>query len=244
MLTVLALIASAQPGPPQGVTPSPEAAVIEADRKFWEAYNACDVDEMATYWTEELEFYHDKGGLSSGRTELAQETRDGMCKPDGAKLRREAIPGSVHFYELADYGGILVGEHVFYVNQPGHPEYLDGQARFTHVWQLDGQKWRMHRVLSYDHGPPRPTAVPGRVTVPAELLSHYAGPYQSGQGRVTVAAEDNGLKIVAGDLALDLEPISTNSFVFPERGLRFDFAADAFSVWENGTKVDEGKRTK
>jgi len=237
MSTLLALmIAAAQA--------DPGAAVLEADSKFWEAYNACDVDKMATYFTEDMEFYHDKSGLTSGKEALTREIRDGMCKAGGARLRREAIPGSVHFYKLADYGGILVGEHLFYVKEPDKPEYLDGQARFTDVWQFDGQKWRMHRVLSYDHGPPRATAVADQVKVPAEILSRYPGRYQSGQGPVTVAAEDNGLKMAAGDLTLDLQPISTNSFIVPERGLRFDFTADAFSVWQNGNQVGEGQRAK
>jgi hypothetical protein len=102
----------------------------------------------------------------------------------------------------------------------------------------------MHRVLSYDHGPPRATAGTAAVTVPTEILARYAGRYQSGHGLITVAAKDDGLRIIAGDLTLDLEPISTNSFVSAERGLRFDFGGDAFSVWENGNEVDKGQRTK
>jgi hypothetical protein len=47
---------------------------------------------------------------------------------------------------------------------------------------------------------------------------------------------------VAGELTLSLQPVSETSFLFPERNLRFDFAEDGFSVWENGAKVDEAHR--
>lgn len=244
MSTILTLLLTAAQAEGQQGPTTPETAVLEADRRFWSAYNACDVEEMATYFTDDLEFYHDKGGVSFGRAELVRKTQDGMCKPDGIRLRREAIQGSVHFYPIAGYGGILTGEHIFYVKEPGKPEYLDGQARFTHVWQLAVGKWQMRRVLSYDHGPPRGTVAATSVTVPAEILSRHAGRYQSGQGLATVAAEGNGLRMIAGDLTLSLTPVSETSFVFPERNLRFDFGVDGFSVWENGAKVDEARRVQ
>lgn len=244
MSTILVLILAAMQAAAQQDVGAHETAVVEADRTFWSAYNACDVEGMAAYFADDLEFYHDKGGLSSGRADLVQKTRDGMCKPGGVRLRREAVPGSVHFYPIAGYGGILTGEHVFHVKEPGKQEYLDGQARFTNVWQLDAGKWQMRRVLSYDHGPPRAAVAAGGVKVPAEILSRYAGRYQSGQGLATVTLEENGLRIVAGDANLSLIAASETSFVFPERNLRFDFTVDAFSVWENGARVDEARRVK
>lgn len=244
MSTILALIMAAAQAGAQQDAGTHEAAVLAADRSFWSAYNACDLEGMTTYFTDDLEFYHDKGGLSSGRAELVQKTREGMCKPGGVRLRREAVPGSVHFYPIAGYGGILSGEHVFYVKEPGKPEYLDGQARFTHVWQRAAGTWQMRRVLSYDHGPARAVTAVAAVAVPAEVLSRYAGRYQSGKGLATVTAEENGLRIAAGDLTFSLEPVSETSFVYPERNLRFDFVEDSFSVWENGARVDEARRVK
>ena len=201
MLTMVALILAAA----QGVASSapvqtPEQAVLEADRSFWKSFNGCDVEGMAAYVTEDLEFYHDKSGLSSGKVVFVQQTQEGMCKPGGTRLRREPIAASVRFYPIAGYGGILMGEHIFYVKEPGKAEYLDGQARFTHVWHLGDEKWQMRRVLSYDHGPPRADASPASMKLSAEILASYAGRYQSGQGLAVVTPEGNGLRIVAGEL--------------------------------------------
>jgi hypothetical protein len=46
---------------------------------------------------------------------------------------------------------VLSGEHYFYVNDKGKPEYRDGMAKFFHVWLLKDGTWKMARVVSYDH---------------------------------------------------------------------------------------------
>jgi hypothetical protein len=243
MWTIVALILTAAQNAATSVpVQTPEQAVLEADRSFWQSFNRCDVEGMASYVTDDLEFYHDKAGLSSGKVVFVQNTQDGMCKPGGTRIRREPIAASVRFYPIAGYGGILMGEHIFYVKEPGKAEYLDGQARFAHVWHFGDGKWQMRRVLSYDHGPPQADAIPARIKLSAEALANYAGRYQSGQGLAVVTPEENGLRIVAGELTLSLQPVSETSFLFPERNLRFDFEDDGFSVWENGAKVDEARR--
>jgi hypothetical protein len=42
---------------------------------------------------------------------------------------------------------------VFYIKEAGRDEFLDGHAKFTHVWLLKDGAWKMSRVLSYSHGP-------------------------------------------------------------------------------------------
>ena len=50
--------------------PDPSAAILERDRLFWKAYNACDVKTMGEFFTEDVEFYHDKGGPTLGLANL------------------------------------------------------------------------------------------------------------------------------------------------------------------------------
>ncbi|HET7746293.1 MAG TPA: nuclear transport factor 2 family protein [Vicinamibacteria bacterium] len=139
----------------QSTDPSP--AVLEKDALFWKAYNACDVPGMLEHFTEDLEFYHDKGGAILGLAALRERTRTGLCGNAASRLRREAVEGTVRVFPLANagvvYGAILSGEHVFYVTEKGRPEFLDGRARFTHLWLKTDAGWKMARVLSYDHGP-------------------------------------------------------------------------------------------
>jgi hypothetical protein len=127
--------------------------ILSLDSVFWQAYNQCDVDKMETFFTSDVEFYHDKGGLTVTADSLFKSIRKGLCGNENWRLRREVIPGTLTVYPLNNYGAILSGEHLFYVNEKGKKEYLDGIARFTHVWRFKDNVWKMHRVLSYDHGP-------------------------------------------------------------------------------------------
>jgi ketosteroid isomerase-like protein len=111
-----------------------EADIRAADETFWKAYNACDLDGMAPFLTDDVEFYHDKTGLTRTRKAVIDSLRKGVCANPAMHIRREAIVGTVSYHRLADAGAILLGQHRFYVNGQGKPERLDGQANFTHIW--------------------------------------------------------------------------------------------------------------
>ena len=133
------------------------AAVLQRDGAFWKAYNACDVPAMAGFFTEDVEFYHDRGGVTLGHPSMVSTLRQSLCGNPDSRLRREAVDGTVKVFPLKKddvvYGAILSGEHVFYVRQKGKPEFLDGRAKFMDLWTLKDGVWKMSRVLSYDHGP-------------------------------------------------------------------------------------------
>ena len=134
-----------------------ERTILRMDSLFWKAYNACDIENMSEFFTDDVEFYHDKGGLTTTNKELMSSVKNGLCSNKDFYLRREAVPGSVQVFPLQKsnitYGAILSGQHVFYINEKGKPEILDGLARFTHVWIQVNNAWKMSRILSYDHGP-------------------------------------------------------------------------------------------
>lgn len=134
------------------------AVILHEDSLFWKTYNECDTAQARNFFTEDVEFYHDKGGLTKGRENLMATVKKNLCSNENFRLRREAVAGSVQVFPLENggviYGAILSGEHVFYIWGKDKAEYLDGRARFTHVWllQTDGG-WKMSRILSYDHRP-------------------------------------------------------------------------------------------
>ncbi len=132
-----------------------DATIRHEDGVFWNAYNRCDVEKMSAFFWPDIEFYHDKGGLTVGLEAFTAALRNGLCENPNSHLRREAIPETVKVFPLekngAIYGAVLSGEHYFYVNDKGEPEYRDGMAKFFHVWLLKDGKWKMARVVSYDH---------------------------------------------------------------------------------------------
>jgi hypothetical protein len=134
----------------------PAAAVIERDRLFWKSYNECDLDAMPQYLADDLEFYHDQGGIMLGGARVVGTIRDSLCSNPARRLRREA-GATVRASLLRDggvlYGAVITGDHTFYVRENGGPERADSAARFTELWLLRNGQWKLARVLSYDHGP-------------------------------------------------------------------------------------------
>lgn len=125
---------------------------------FDAAFNKCDVDTMESLFTEDFEFYHDKGGLTEGREVFLSNSRVNCAnrkvgEPQPAK--RFLVDGSLEVFPLYKngtlYGAIQHGVHTFeFLNEK--KEYQKGDiAKFTHLWILEGDVWKIKRELSYDH---------------------------------------------------------------------------------------------
>ena len=91
-------------------------------------------------------FYHDKGGPTIGLGPLGRDLQEEpLCgNPNfrlGARHRdHPCLPSRTGAYD----GAVLSGEHYFYINDSGKPEFRDGQAYFFHVWLLNTVpgRWR------------------------------------------------------------------------------------------------------
>ena len=131
------------------------ATIIYLDSLFWAAYNECAVEKMIQYFSDDMEFYHDKGGPTYGKTAFTETLKKNLCGDAGFRLRREAITETVKVFPLQNgneiYGAIISGEHLFYINQKGKIEFLDGHASFMQLWLLKDGAWKMTRILSDDH---------------------------------------------------------------------------------------------
>ena len=135
-----------------------EQKIRYADSTFWVAYNSCDVAGMMKYFTTDIEFYHDKGGITLGVSALGDAMQRGICNPaDSSTLRRELVPGSTRVFLMKKagviYGAVFSGDHTFHVTANGQKERPVGIAKFTHLWLLQDSEWKMARVLSFDHQP-------------------------------------------------------------------------------------------
>ena len=121
--------------------------VARLDEKLFNAYNHCDLPTMSSLITDDLEFYHDKTGLSVGKKAFLDAIRDNICD----KTQRELIPGSMEVYRLEHYGAVEMGRHRF--RHPGHEEMGMGEGKFITVWRFKDRVWQITRAISYDHEP-------------------------------------------------------------------------------------------
>lgn len=157
--------------------------ILHEDGLFWDAYNRCDVEKMSQFFWPDVEFYHDKGGSTIGLAALEETFRKNLCGNPNFHLRREAIAETVKVFPLqknnATYGAVLSGEHYFYINDNGKPEYRDGMAQFFHLWLLKDGTWKMARVVSYDHHAPSYENQRKETTVAPQVLEQYPGKYDA-----------------------------------------------------------------
>lgn len=224
--------------------------VTRLDSIFWVAYNKCDVETMASFIADDVEFYHDRAGVTRSKALLIPAFSNGLCGNPNSRLRREAIEGSVQVFPMDNYGAIITGEHIFYVKEPGRDEYLDGYGKFAQLWQHTDGSWKMTRILSYDHKAPPYINKRKAVTVAKEKLIDYAGNYQSGHAGVfTVECDDQSLRVVGTNLTLSIYPENDHLFFAKDRDLQFEFIRSGrkishLIVYEKGARVEEAKRLK
>ena len=117
--------------------------LADKDSSLFSIVYSCKPEQVKTLLTDDLEFYHDKGGLSTSKKDVVDKTQKNVC----GKVTRELVPGSIEVYPIAGYGAIEIGFHKFHNNQepagaPSHP------GRFVFVWHRTDAGWKITRVIS------------------------------------------------------------------------------------------------
>ena len=226
------------------------ATILHLDSAFWNAYNNCDSAHFKDFVTDDVEFYHDKGGITLGAKALIESLNKNICGDANHRLRREAVAGTVKVFPMQNgneiYGAVISGEHGFYMTEKGKPEFQSGVANFTQLWQLKNGVWKMTRILSYNHHEPGYINTRKETALTADELNQLAGTYKSAQsGAMTVARENQVLILKSGNNSFTLYPQSPTLFFTKERDLTFQFVKDAAGkptrmiVNEHGAKADE-----
>ena len=114
---------------------------------FEASFVTCDAARANAIFAEDVEFYHDKDGLSSGEQVRENTRRLTASCPRKNGVTRTIVPGSVRVFPIEGYGAVQVGVHRF--DERGAA--TSTLARFVNVWRMQDGKWRLARILSLDH---------------------------------------------------------------------------------------------
>lgn len=152
LLLLMACSSTEQSVAPKAKGESPEQARLRneigrMDEQLSEAFNRHDLEQLMTYFTDDLEFFHDKGGLQHNA-----DVRSGFQSlfAKNNAIRRELVAGSSEVYPIPDYGALQVGAHTFcHREDDGRQECAT--FKFVTVWKKSAAGWKMSRVMSYDH---------------------------------------------------------------------------------------------
>ncbi len=116
--------------------------IVAMDKEYFDAYNTCDIKTQALLYSEDLEFFHDKGGLSTSKQDVLTGIENNIC----GKVTRTLVEGSIEVYPIKDYGAIEIGYHKFYNNQ--EPNAKSRPSKFIMVWKNEGGNWIISKVIS------------------------------------------------------------------------------------------------
>lgn len=131
-------------------TPPELTAEIRAvDTAMFDAFNHCDqpgqLEKYLAYFSPDLEFYHDNGGLALGVEQQRVETAKYVC----GKFARELVPESYAVFPIKDFGAVSRGTHRFCHFDSGRCE---GEADFLIIYRREASGgWKVTRVVSYGH---------------------------------------------------------------------------------------------
>ena len=124
-----------------------DKAITELDRQLFEAYNHCDLKKFDSLLADDVEFYHDQGGVTLGHAALTESVKVNICTGD---TQRVLVPGTLKIYHMKGYGAIEMGVHRF-IHPKTEATNGTGEASFVHLWRYKDGAWKITRALSYDH---------------------------------------------------------------------------------------------
>ena len=122
--------------------------IVYLDSVFFNAFNTRDADKLKTFLSDDLEFYHDLGGVTnySQNIDAFKKTFESE-----RRVRRELVRNTLEVYPIKDYGAVETGTHRFYATEKGQQEKLSSEVKFVQVWQQKDGVWKITRIISYGH---------------------------------------------------------------------------------------------
>jgi hypothetical protein len=123
-----------------------DKAIASLDAALFDSYNRCDLEKFSSFFANEVEFYHDQGGVTLGKEKLTDAIKNNIC----GKVTRELVPGTLQVYYMKGYGAVEMGVHRFH--HTGHEDTEPvGEGKFINLWQYKDGAWKITRAISYDH---------------------------------------------------------------------------------------------
>ncbi len=116
------------------------------DSVLFNAYNQQDLTKMKSYFTKDLEWYEDNGGLLNYET---VEAKFQAIFNKRNKISIELIKETLEVHPIKDYGAVENAQYKFQHEENG--ELKEGIFKFLIIWRNDRGNWKVTRVVSFDH---------------------------------------------------------------------------------------------
>lgn len=128
--------------------PTLKQEIEAADAALFTAFNARDAAAMDRFFSDRLEFFHDRGGMTA-KPQTMKQFAEILSRP-GLRVRREALREGLEIHPIPGVGAMHIGRHRFCASEDGKPEGCSVYG-FSQVWEKTATGWQLLRVLSYGH---------------------------------------------------------------------------------------------
>jgi hypothetical protein len=112
---------------------------------FEEGFNKCNIAALEKIIDSTFEFYHDQNGFQDRYT-FIKGFKESICSNPNFKPIRKLVKGSLVVYPLKNegkiYGAIQMGDHNFYIAEPGKELRFTITAKFIATWILKNGEWK------------------------------------------------------------------------------------------------------
>jgi len=116
--------------------------IIKMDSIYFNAYNNCNLQKQKEILSNDIEFFHDKGGLSNSKEEIINSIKKNIC----GKVTRTLLDDSIEVYPIKDYGAVQIGYHKFFNNE--EPNQKSIPVKFIIIWRKQNKSWKMTKIVS------------------------------------------------------------------------------------------------
>ncbi len=116
--------------------------ILSLDKQFFEAYNTCNLKKQEDFYSNDIEFFHDKAGLMTSKKAIIASTQKYIC----GKVTRELLQETVEVYPIAHYGAIEIGYHKFHNSAEANS--ASKASKFIIVWNNTDEDWKIDKVIS------------------------------------------------------------------------------------------------
>ncbi len=120
--------------------------IFHLDSMLFQAFNEKNTEAFIKYFDKDLEFYHDKSGLTYYAFNI-EVFKTNFAK--GGDLTRVLVKEDMEVFPVPNYGAVQIASHRFCHTENGKPDF--GTFKFIHIWKRTGDGWKITRIISVDH---------------------------------------------------------------------------------------------
>jgi hypothetical protein len=188
---------------------------------FEVGFNQCNLKQMEKLVVDDIEFYHDRDGITKSKTHFINSVKENLCFSGKNVIKRVLDNASLEVFPL------YKGDKLYGALQTGIHSFGDTKANFSHIWLIENNDWKISKVISYNHHKEKITSKSKFIKLSNKDLKQYVGVYEfSPEFVLTVRIKGNQLYGGSQGDEVAINCYATHKFIDGEQTHDLEFILD------------------